>query len=185
MVSGGAITAVGYFTPFVLIGGIMTTVGSGLIYTWSQISPASLWIGAQVLAGVGIGLCFQAPIMAGQALARPEDVSATTAILLFFQTMGGAFMVSAAQSGFTNTLLKHLAVYAPSVAPDDVITAGARGVWRTFEGQELVGVMDSYMEGLKFAFMLIVVLAGCATVLSVGMPWTSIRKKKEVVEETE
>jgi hypothetical protein len=123
--------------------------------------------------------------MAGQALARPEDVSATTAMLLFFQTMGGAFMVSAAQSGFTNTLLKRLAVYAPSVEPEEVLTAGARGVWRAFEGQELVGVMDSYMEGLNVAFVIIVVLAACATVLSLGMPWTSIKKKKEVAEETE
>ena len=53
--------------------------------------------------------------MAAQALANPPDVSAATAILLFFQTMGGAFMVSSAQAAFTNTLVDKLAIYTPGI----------------------------------------------------------------------
>lgn len=57
-------------------------IGCGMIYTFSTTSSSAVWIGYQVLAGFGIGFCFQAPIMAGQALSPPEDVSSTTAILL-------------------------------------------------------------------------------------------------------
>ncbi|KAA8648074.1 hypothetical protein EYZ11_007073 [Aspergillus tanneri] len=176
VISGGAITATGYFTPLVLIGAVLTTVGTGLIYTWSQTTPAGGWIGYQVLTGIGIGLCFQAPIMAGQALADPEDVSPTTAMMLFFQTMGGAFMVSSAQAGFTNTLLKRLAERAPGVDPQAVIAAGATKLRQAFHGPDLDAILHSYMDGLKVAFLIILVLAGCATVLSLGMPWTSISK---------
>ena len=126
-----------------------------------------------------MGLCFQAPIMAGQALAAPEDISPTTAILLFFQTMGGAFMVSAAQAGFTNTLIQRLAVLAPMVDPKTVVAAGATRVHQMFEGEELEAVMQSYMAGLRVVFIILVVLAGVATVLSVGLPWVSIKERGE------
>lgn len=60
----------------------MATVGSGLVYTFTTTSSSGIWIGYQVIAGLGIGLCFQVPIMAAQALSPPEDVSSTTGILL-------------------------------------------------------------------------------------------------------
>jgi hypothetical protein len=42
----------------------------------------------QVLAGIGLGSSFQVPIMAGQALAKPEDVSSVTAIMLCTYSRG-------------------------------------------------------------------------------------------------
>ena len=82
VISGGTLGAVGYFAPFLIIGAAISTVGIGIIYTLDLSSPSSQWIGYQILAGIGLGLCFQVPIMVGQALASPEDVSAITAILL-------------------------------------------------------------------------------------------------------
>lgn len=178
--SGAAITTTGYFTPFIVLGAAMTTVGSGLMYTFSETSPSSEWIGYQVLAGIGIGLCFQAPIMAIQALADPEDVSASTAMVLFFQTMGGAFMVSGAQSAFTNTLVKNLAVHAPGVDVPAVIEAGATKLRETFSGDELAGILTSYMAGLKVAFAIVIALTGGATVASLAMPWTSVKSRSQV-----
>lgn len=155
------------------------TIGCGLTTTLSQTSPPRLWIPYQALTGVGIGLCFQAPVMAAQALAAHADVSATTAMLLFFQTMGGAFMVSAAQSGFANVLVQKLGVYAPGVEPRAVLVAGATRLREVFEGEELAGVLESYMRGLRVAFAICTVAAGVATVVACGMPWVSIRRKAE------
>lgn len=87
-------------------------------------------------------------------------------------------MVSSAQAGFANTLVKQLAVYAPDVVPSAVIAAGATGLRETFTEQQLVGIVASYMDGLKVVFVIILVLAGCATVASVAMPWTSIKSKE-------
>ncbi|KAK5275670.1 hypothetical protein LTR16_012249, partial [Cryomyces antarcticus] len=69
-----------------IAGPVIATIAAGMIYTFEIGSSSAVWIGYQALAGIGIGLCFQAPIMAGQALAKPEDVSTTTALLMFFQT---------------------------------------------------------------------------------------------------
>jgi len=76
------LTAFGQFTPLMIIGSGLTTVGAGLIYTLSTTSSTGHWIGYQIIAGVGIGACFQVPIMAGQALAAPEDIAIVTSILL-------------------------------------------------------------------------------------------------------
>jgi hypothetical protein len=178
VIAGAAITTTGYFTPFIVLGAAIMTVASGLIYTFSENSTSSAWIGYQVLAGIGLGLCFQPPILASQALADPPDVSATTAIMLFFQTMGGAFMVSSAQAAFTNTLVEKLAIYAPGVDANVVIAAGVTKLRETFTGQELVGVVTSYMDGLKVAFAIVIALTGCATICSFAMPWISIKVKQ-------
>ena len=176
--AGAAITTTGHFTPFIVIGAALMTVASGLMYTFSPNSTASAWIGYQVLAGIGLGLCFQPPILAAQALADPPDVSATTAIMLFFQTMGGAFMVSSAQAAFTNTLVDKLAVYTPWLDGSAVIAVGVTNLRQTFTDQELVGVVNSYMDGLKVAFAIVIVLTGCATVCSFALPWISIKTKQ-------
>lgn len=64
-----------------IIGSCIATVGSGLIYTFDSQSPPGIWIGYQIVAGLGFGLAFQTPIMAAQALATHDDVPTTTAIL--------------------------------------------------------------------------------------------------------
>lgn len=82
IISGGLITAFGYFTPFVVLGSCLATVGCGLIYTFNQSSSSATWIGYQALTGMALGMCFQTPVMAGQALSAQEDVPTTTAILM-------------------------------------------------------------------------------------------------------
>jgi MFS transporter, DHA2 family, glioxin efflux transporter len=80
--AGGLLSTIGRFAPFLIIGGIISTIGAGLIYMLDIGSSSSQWIGYQILAGIGLGSCFQTPIMAGQALAKSEDVSSVNAIML-------------------------------------------------------------------------------------------------------
>lgn len=65
-----------------LFGPGVAAIGTGLLYTLNKHSSTGRWIGYQIIAGLGLGSCFQVPIMAGQALAAPEDVSVVTSILL-------------------------------------------------------------------------------------------------------
>jgi uncharacterized membrane protein AbrB (regulator of aidB expression) len=81
IVVGGLITLFGFFAPFMIVGSCLAAIGCGLIYTFDPQSPASTWIGYQILTGIAFGLSFQTPVMAAQALAAYEDVATTTAIL--------------------------------------------------------------------------------------------------------
>jgi hypothetical protein len=158
---------------------ILATVGCGLLYTLDIGTTSGFWIGYQILAGVGLGLGFQVPIIIAQASVEPDDLAATTAMVLckhvpigncafsstltvyvVFQTVGGSFFVSAGQSAFENRLLGSLAKYAPSVDPAIVLATGATDIRTRFSGAVLEGVLKSYLDGLHVAFILIIVLAG-------------------------
>lgn len=82
VMSGGLITMTGHFVPLLIVGGVVTTIGAGLIFTLGLNSPPSMWIGYQILAGIGIGLGIQVPIIAAQAVVEPIDISSITAMIL-------------------------------------------------------------------------------------------------------
>lgn len=115
--------------------------------------------------------------MAGQALAKHEDVPTTTALLMFFQTMGGALAVSAAQSAFSNELVKSLARNVPSVNPGQVIAIGATEIRKVFTAEQIPGVIGAYMDGLQVAFIFTIALFGLSTLVALATPWTNIKDK--------
>lgn len=82
IVTGGLITMYGVYVPFLFAGGAITTVGAGLIYTLDIDSPSSHWIGYQALAGIGIGLSIQVPIIANQSFVKVSELSSVTAVTL-------------------------------------------------------------------------------------------------------
>jgi hypothetical protein len=181
--AGGIITKTGYFAPLMVIGASIATIGAGMIYTFSVDSGSAVWIGYQALAGFGIGLCFQTPIMAASAMAAREDVSSTSAIMLFFSTTGGAIFVSSATTAFNNQLIKSLAIHAPRIDPAKVIATGSTALRATFSAEQLPGILTAYMEALRIQFILVIALAGCATLVSLAAPWTSIKTEKEDSDE--
>lgn len=177
IVSGGLLTAFGRFAPLLLFGSGVGALGAGLIYTFSRNSSTGMWIGYQIIAGVGLGSCFQVPIMAGQALAAPKDVSAVTSILLFAQTIGGAFLVSAAESAFVNTLISKLHQDSPSIDPSAVIAAGATGLRAAFSKDDLPSILKCYMVALKVTYNIATAAAGLAFLVALFAKWTSIKGK--------
>lgn len=50
---------VGYYMPFSIVGGCFAAVGYGLISTYTPFTPASKWIGYQIIGGIGRGLSMQ------------------------------------------------------------------------------------------------------------------------------
>jgi MFS transporter, DHA2 family, glioxin efflux transporter len=61
-VCGGVlVTVLGYFTPFMIGGMAVFTVGTGLLSTLAVDTSFGKWFGYQILAGAGLGICLQAP----------------------------------------------------------------------------------------------------------------------------
>ena len=82
IVGGVLMVPVGYFHVFLVVGGVLVAIGGGLLCSLQVSLDTGKQVGYQLLVGVGAGLCFQAPVMAGQAFSGPADVASTTAILL-------------------------------------------------------------------------------------------------------
>ncbi|OJJ45940.1 hypothetical protein ASPZODRAFT_133807 [Penicilliopsis zonata CBS 506.65] len=160
--------------PLMLGAGILTTIACGLLYTMDRGSPPAQWIGYQALAGIGVGMAIQMPVVVSQASVPLADISTITAITLFFQFLAGAIWVQGAQAVFDNFLVHALARHAPGVSPQTVINAGATGLSQTLDAATLSHVLDAYMDGLKAQFLLDTVLAGVATVIALGLGWRKL-----------
>jgi hypothetical protein len=177
IVSGGLLTVWGHYVPLMAFGSIVASVGAGLIYTLDITSPSSKWIGYQALLGIGLGLIFQIPVIVGQAVVKPSDLSSVSAVILFFQTIGGAIFISAGQSAFTNKMLERVPIDAPGVNPALVIATGATDLKNVFTAEQLPGILAAYMEGLRVAFAIAIACA-CVTFLLAFTPkWESIKGK--------
>lgn len=82
VISGVTLSKIPYPQPFLLAGAALTAIGSGLLYTLEVNTGSGKWIGYQLLAGIGIGWCFQVPVVTAQASVGPEDLPSVTAMVL-------------------------------------------------------------------------------------------------------
>ena len=175
VVSGFLVVGSGHWAPFMAAGAAIGTVGCGLCYTFDIGTTSGHWIGFQALAGIGIGLGMQIPMMASQAVVGMMDISSVSAVVLFFQIIGGSFAVSAAQAAFANTLVKQLPITAPEVDPTMVLATGATMLRATFPPEQIDGILRAYMAGIKVVFALATGLVGLSFLTSLVMKWEKLR----------
>jgi hypothetical protein len=87
--------------------------------------------------------------------------------------------VSIAQSIFNNRLITSLPLVAPEVDIRQVLAAGATGLHDAFKPEQLSGVLQAYMLGLKAAWVWSIVLGGMAFICSFFVEWRSIAQKND------
>ncbi|KAL8708431.1 MAG: hypothetical protein Q9220_006721 [cf. Caloplaca sp. 1 TL-2023] len=152
LASGAYISITGIAAPIILMSTAMAMISAELLHTFDIGTPKAKWIKYQVIGGVGLGIASQIPITTVQATAPASDLAEATAIFLFFQTVGGAFVVSAAQAALVNILLKDLHDLVPGVNPLSVVNTGATDLRKVFPKQ-ISGILTAYMDGLKATFL--------------------------------
>ncbi|KFY15539.1 hypothetical protein V492_01921 [Pseudogymnoascus sp. VKM F-4246] len=193
IVSGVGITVTSRSMPFMVVAGVLTTIGVGLLYTLDIGTGSSKWIGYQVLAGLGLGLGFQVPVSAAQATLPQIDIPSGSAMIIFVQTIGGAFLVSAGQSAFVAKLSESLIQSGSGISPPQVIATGATDIRRLFSPAEVAVIMRAYVKGIQTAFIVAIALAATCTLLAFLASWeklvpaegegsNSVEKKGEVKE---
>lgn len=96
------------------------------------------------------------------------------------QTIGGAFLVSAAESAFVNTLISKLHEHAPSVDPSAVLAAGATGLRESFSDTEYPAILSSYMTAISATFLIATASTGLAFLVALFAKWTSIKGRTVV-----
>lgn len=177
IVSGVLITITGLYIPVMAVGSVISAVACGLLYTLKIHSGTNEWLGYQAMAGIGLGLIFQVPVIVGQATVKVSDLSTVSAMILFFQTVGGAVWISAGQAGWSNKMLSEVAKRVPSISPQLVVMTGATDLRRVFTPEQLPGILDSYMEGLRVPFAIAIACSVVTVFVSFAPRWESIKGK--------
>lgn len=178
LVSGTLITISGIHIPFMWFGAGIFAVGSGLLHTLTRSSPMREWFGYQVLAGIGYGAGVQVPFFAVQVVLGATDIPVGSALVVFFQSLGGTVGVAIAQNIFQTSLVKNLE-RIPGVDVPSVVAAGGADVAGAVPALLLGEVRDTYNSAITTAFLLAVCAAGAAFVVSFGMEWRKIPSAKK------
>jgi hypothetical protein len=178
MIIGAAITGVGFYKPFMIVGAAIFTVGAGMIYTLGVDSDSGKWIGYQILAGFGAGGGVQIPFVAIQVVLNSKDMPTGNAITIFFNSLGGAISITLAQNIFLNGIYTEIPKYAPEVSPLMIINAGATHIREFVPPADLPGVLQAYMLSLNQTFILAIAAGSIATLLALFVEAKSVKGKK-------
>ncbi|MEV7172810.1 MDR family MFS transporter [Streptomyces sp. NPDC093224] len=94
-VSGQVITKTGKWKAWLVSGGVLLTVGMGLLGTLRYDTPYWHIAVYMALTGLGLGMMMQNLVLATQNQVAPEDLGAASSVVTFFRSLGGAMGVSA------------------------------------------------------------------------------------------
>jgi hypothetical protein len=179
MSSGGLVTVIGYYTPFMIVSSVLASIGAGLLTTFEVDTGHAKWIGYQFMFGAGIGFGMQQTMVAVQACLEGPDVAIGTAIIVFSQTLGGALFIAVAQNIFTNHLVSNVAAAnLEGLNPAAVLATGATELKNVFPEKILPAVLSAYNGALTQAFY---VSTGTACITIIGalcIEWKSVKGKK-------
>ena len=178
IISGGLVTACGYYTPFMIFSSIIITIGAGLLSTLDTESGHAKWIGYQALFGIGLGLGMQQPMIVAQTALKAEDVPSGTAIVMFSQTLGGSIFISVAQNVFQNQLFHNLALNVPDANAAKLVSAGATMLRHVVPTQMLHGVLVAYNDAIMQTFYVSIAMAALSLVGPIFVEWLSVKGKK-------
>lgn len=178
LISGGLVTALGYYAPFLLGGSVFASIGAGLMTLFTPDIGSDKWIGYQIIFGIGVGLGMQQTLIAVQTVLPKQDVPIGTAIVMFSQTLGGALFISIAQNVFTNRLLTNLQDVVPNLNPQTVLNSGATNLATDIPAEYLGGVRVAYNDTLTTTFYVSVAAAALSIFGSAFVEWKSVKGKK-------
>lgn len=173
----GTLTSVlGYYTPFLIFGTCIAAVGAGLLTTLQVGSSEDIWIGYQILYGLGLGFCFQSPTMAAQTVLPKNEVSVGASLMLFAMNLFGAVSVSVGQNVLDQQLSHRLSKF-PNLTTHQIENAGITGLFDLIPHQDHNGALFAFNNSLRVCFQVALTCACVVLFGSLGMEWRNVKKQ--------
>lgn len=175
IIAGGAVVKLGYYLPFLIVGMALSAISAGLFTTFTVNTNRGMWIGYQILAGLGHGLVIQMLVTAVQAVLPLSKIAAGTTLILFSQFLGGAVFLSIAQNVFQSQLASQLEDMASDVDVGKIVAAGASGFRTMVTQTQLPEVLKAYNGAIVDVFWIVTAGAIVAFLASLGMEWKTVK----------
>jgi hypothetical protein len=173
---GGIIYRYGWIRPIVWAGMALTTVGFGLFITLGPTTSLPRLVAIEVIAAMGIGAVFQAPLIAYQAAVDTADMAIATALFGFVRSLSTSISVVIGGVVFQNTIQdysdKLSAVLGNASLAGDFSAANATSsvlVVHTLDSLQQDAVKEMYVAGLREMWKMYAGIAGCGLVAALLM----------------
>ncbi|KAF9573386.1 hypothetical protein EC968_008568 [Mortierella alpina] len=181
--SGAAMAKIRDYRIFIWVGTVMVAVGVGLCMLLDAESGMGQQIGFLLIVGLGIGLILQTCMLAAQAAVEKEDMAVVTALCGFMNSIGGGIGIAMCSALFNNHLTANftkLPLTALAVIAEFNIAESITAV------QDLPGpvkelVVEAYVDTFQFIFKCITPIACCAFLLSLFIRKLRVLDPTEVI----
>ncbi|GAA5877227.1 hypothetical protein JCM8547_006303 [Rhodosporidiobolus lusitaniae] len=182
IISGRLVAYFGRYWHILVLGPIPGAIGGGLLYTVTPSTSTATVIGFQILCGVGVGSVMQHALFACQATfkATPRLISQASALVQFFQLLGGTIALAIGQAALSTQLKENFAEYAPT-APLETIEQSPLAIWDLPES-EREGAVKAYVKSLNVVWVVVVPIYVLSMISALFIKDISIKppaKKKE------
>ncbi|KAI0157854.1 major facilitator superfamily domain-containing protein [Xylariaceae sp. FL1272] len=175
--NGVFVKKIGYYTPTMIVGTILVTIGGGLLTTLQVDTGAGKWIGYQILYGFGQGLCFQAPNLAAQTVLAKKDVSIGASLMFFTQILGGAIFISVGQNVLDSQLVQRFSGF-PGFSASFIKNGGATELINALPAELRPDGLVAYNESLRVVFQIGLILAALGVLGAFAMEFRSVKQNK-------
>ena len=185
MVAGIFIKKTGQYLPPIWLGMIFMAIGFGLFVdlpsdrTWARIFPF------QVIAGLGVGPNFQAPLIALQTKVEPRDIAAATALFGFIRNLSTSISIVIGGVIFQNRMMAHQAMLVANLPPkvSMELSAGnvgsSTGIVKQLPQAQKTIVTEAYNESLRTLWIFYVAIAVVGVLASFAIGKQKLSKKHE------
>ena len=184
LLAGAGTTLVGYYVPFMFVGTVFASIGTGLLTTLAVDATRAKLICFQALLGFGVGFGIQGPQVAAQTVLAEKEVSIGISLVMFGHGITPAIMTVAAQAIFQNRLDVDLAKLGVDTSLNTTSSAGGVDSMGLAElrqhlgGQKFTDVLRGFDSAVMQTLYLPVALT-CLTLFgAMGMEWRSVKQKK-------
>lgn len=120
--TGAFIQKTGKYIPAVYLGLALLVAGTGLLISLGSEPEWAKIVGYQIVAGFGVGLNFEGPLLAIQAVMGVEYIATATSTMGFVRTMSTAVSIVVGGVVFQNTMNQQYAsldaIFGPQVAKE-------------------------------------------------------------------
>lgn len=168
-----------YIIPM-YIGFVLQLLGYGLFISLGSEANWPKIILYQVIAGVGVGPNFQAPMVALQSFIAPREVAAATSCFAFTRNLAGAVSIVIGQVVFQNQIKSHSHEIINAVGPDvgrrlDSPAAGANiGLVKGLPYAQRRVVHIAFADSLRDLWIMYTAVSAVAILI---MPFIGSKKK--------
>jgi MFS family permease len=172
IVNGAVLSMYGLYMPWYVVGGVLFTIGSALMYTVGVSTSVSAVYGYSVLLGVGVGIFVQASFAVAQGIVKEDEIPSAVGFITCGQITGITISISVANSIFLNKAETGISELLPQVPITD-IQAAIAGVGSKFVQSLPEDVKEAVLEvivtSLSKTYIMNIVAGALSVILAVFM----------------
>jgi hypothetical protein len=179
---GGIIFRYGWIRPIIWTGMALSTFAFGLFITLGPTTSLPSLVAIEVVAAVGIGAVFQAPLIAYQAAVDSSDMAIATALFGFVRSLSTSISVVVGGVLFQNTIRNYgdklSAVLGNASLAEDFSAANATSsvlIVHTLSSLQQSAVKEAYVAGLREMWKMYASIAGCGLLAALFMKKKTLR----------